>query len=39
LKTEEGMEGIRIPFSREAHSAQETRAILVEMIRAQREEV
>jgi len=39
LKTEEGMEGIRIPFSREAHSAQETRAILVEMVRAQREEI
>lgn len=37
LKTSEGMKGIRIPFYREARSAEETRAILVEMVRAQRE--
>jgi heme oxygenase (biliverdin-IX-beta and delta-forming) len=37
LKTSEGMKGVRIPFYREARTAQETRAILVEMVRAQRE--
>lgn len=36
LKTAEGMKGVRIPFSREARSAEETRTILVEMVRAQR---
>jgi heme oxygenase (biliverdin-IX-beta and delta-forming) len=37
LKTREGMKGMRIPFYREARSAGDTRAILVEMVRAQRE--
>jgi putative heme iron utilization protein len=34
LKTEDGMKGARINFPREVHTAMETRAVLVEMVRA-----
>jgi putative heme iron utilization protein len=34
LKTAEGMKGARINFTREVRSAEETRAVLVEMVRA-----
>jgi putative heme iron utilization protein len=37
IETTEGMRGLRIPFSREARSAQETRDILVDMVRRQRQ--
>ena len=34
LKTAEGMKGARINFTREVRSAEETRTVLVEMVRA-----
>ena len=37
VETPDGMRGLRIPFSREARSAEETREILVEMVRRQRQ--
>jgi putative heme iron utilization protein len=37
LRTEDGMEGTRIAFSREVRDAQEARAVLIEMIRQARE--
>ncbi|HEY7697479.1 MAG TPA: DUF2470 domain-containing protein [Vicinamibacteria bacterium] len=36
VETGEGMRGLRIPFSREARSPEETREILVDMVRRQR---
>jgi putative heme iron utilization protein len=36
LKTAEGMRGVRIPFAREVTSAEETRAVLVEMVQRER---
>jgi hypothetical protein len=38
LKTAEGMKGTRINFLREVQSADETRKVLVEMVRAARSE-
>jgi putative heme iron utilization protein len=38
VETSEGMRGLRIPFSREARSPEETRAILVDMVRRQRQQ-
>jgi putative heme iron utilization protein len=35
LTTSEGFRGVRVPFSREARSSEETRAVLVEMVKAQ----
>ena len=36
LKTSEGMKGIRIPFTREARTGDETRRVLVEMVKKHR---
>lgn len=38
VETGEGMRGLRIPFSREARSPEETREILVDMVRRQRQQ-
>lgn len=37
VETPEGMRGLRIPFSREARSPEETREILVDMVRRERQ--
>ena len=37
LKTEDGMRGIRIPFSREVSNPAESRQVLVEMVRQARQ--
>ncbi len=37
VETADGMRGFRIPFSREARSSEETREILVDMVRQQRQ--
>lgn len=37
VETSDGMRGVRIPFSREARSAEDTREILVDMVRRQRQ--
>jgi heme iron utilization protein len=37
IETSEGMRGLRLPFLREARSPQETREILVEMVRRERQ--
>ena len=37
LETSDGMRGLRIPFSREVRSPSETREVLVEMVRRQRQ--
>lgn len=36
LTTADGMKGVRIPFTREVRSGEETRAVLVEMVKKQR---
>jgi hypothetical protein len=38
VETGDGMRGLRIPFSREARSPEETREILVDMVRSQRQQ-
>jgi putative heme iron utilization protein len=38
VETRDGMRGLRIPFSREARSPEETREILVDMVRRQRQQ-
>jgi len=38
LETQDGMRGLRIAFSREARSPEETREILVDMVRRQRQQ-
>lgn len=37
LTTSEGMRGVRIPFAREVRSAEDTRAVLVAMVKRERE--
>ena len=37
LTTSEGFRGVRVPFLREVHSSEETRAVLVEMVKAERQ--
>ncbi len=36
LKTDDGMRGVRIPFTREVRTGEETRSILVEMVKQER---
>lgn len=36
LKTAEGMRGVRIPFTREVRTGEDTRAVLVDMVRKER---
>jgi putative heme iron utilization protein len=36
LKTDEGMRGVRIPFTREVRTGEQTRAVLVEMVQKER---